>query len=176
MNIVVLGPQGSGKSTQAKLLAGFLQVPFTSSGDICRALEKLDSDLGHRVKSFMSRGLLVPDEDVIAAFKEEFARPEYQNGAIVDGFPRNTFEAEHSPFPVSKAIYLRVSKEVSIQRMELRQRPDDTPELIRVHLDVYYKETEPVLDFYRQQGLLIEVNGEQSIDAIFAEIKLALAK
>ena len=176
MNFVVLGPQGSGKSTQAKLLAEYLKLPHISTGDIFRRLENEDSDLGKRIKSKLSQGFLVADSDVNAVLTEEFAKSEYSNGVVLDGCPRNLTQAKEFPLKFDKVVYLEVSDEVGTERLLRRQREDDTPDVIKERLSTYHLETEPMLDFYRQRGLLVEVNGEQSIEAIFEEIKQTLAK
>lgn len=170
MNIVILGPQGCGKTTQADLLAKKLEYPRVSAGDISRSLASKDSELGHQVKRTMATGALVPDDIIIPALEEELSQPQYKNGVIVDGFPRNVYEAEHAPFKIDKIIYLKITEETSIKRMLLRKRADDIPELIKAHLDVYHKETGPVLDYYRSLGTLIEINGEPTEFEIFAEI------
>lgn len=170
MKIVVLGPQGSGKSTQAALLSQKLHLPHVSTGDIFRCLEHDISELGQRVKSQLSQGLLVSDDDTFSVLTREFSKPDYQKGVIVDGFPRNLYQAQNSPLKFDKAIYLRVSDEVSTTRLLNRQREDDTAELIKERLAIYHTETEPILDLYRQQGILVEINGEQTVEEIFADI------
>lgn len=176
MNIVILGPQGCGKSTQAKLLSQRVNIPHISTGDIFRKLEHLNSELGMRVKHQLEQGLLVSDEDTFAVLGQELTKKAYQSGVIIDGFPRNLYQVQHSPIKFDQAIYLKVSDKTSEERLLKRRREDDTPELIQERLAVFHQETEPVLDYYRQQGALIEINGEPSEAAIFAEIcqKLSL--
>jgi adenylate kinase len=176
MNLVVLGPQGSGKSTQAKLLAGYLKLPHVSTGDIFRRLENEDSELGRRIKNSLSKGLLVADSDVNVVLSKELSASKYSKGVVLDGCPRNLAQAKNFPLKFDKVIYLQVSDTVGTERLLKRQREDDTFNVIKERLAIYHQETEPMLDFYRQQGLLVEINGEQSVDAIFAEIKQALAK
>jgi adenylate kinase len=176
VNFVVLGPQGSGKSTQAKLLAGYFKLPHISTGDIFRRLENEDSDLGRRIKSKLSEGLLVADADVSLVLGTELSLSKYSHGVVLDGCPRNLAQAEKFPLKFDKVIYLKVSDAVGTDRLLKRQREDDTLEIIKERLLIYHQETEPVLDFYRQQGLFVEVNGEQSIDDIFEEIQQRLAK
>jgi len=170
MNIVILGPQGSGKTTQADLLAKKMGFHRLSAGDVSRDLMGQDTSEGHRAKEAMLAGELVPDDIIIPAFAKVLTRPEFATGVVIDGYPRNVYEATHSPFPIDKVIYLKVSRETSVCRMVARGRADDTPELINAHLEVYHRETEPVLDYYRQLGVLTEVNGEPSEQEIFSEI------
>jgi adenylate kinase len=170
MNIVILGPQGSGKSTQADLLSKKINLPHVSTGSIFRQIEHDPSDLGRCVKERLPKGLLVSDEDTFTVLAQVLSKPEYHQGVIIDGFPRNLYQAQRSPIKFDKAVYLKVSDETSIARLLKRQREDDTLELIRERLEVYHRETEPVLDYYRQLGVLTEVNGEPSEQEIFSEI------
>jgi len=170
MNIVIMGPQGSGKSTQAELLAEHLNLPHLSTGVLFRDLAESDSPLAERVRGQLAGGHLVSDEDVMSVLGQVLAQPKHQCGFILDGFPRNLWQAEHAPFEVGCVFYLRVSDEESIERLKKRGREDDTDELIRQRLSAYHAETEPVLDYYRRQGILEEVDGERSVEDIFTDI------
>jgi len=170
MNMVVLGSPGSGKSTQAKLLAYKLGLPHVSTGDIFRDIEQQTSDLGARVKELLSKGQLVSNEDTLEVAKQEFSKPQYQHGIIVDGFPRDLFQAQNSPLNFDQAIYFKVSDNTVVGRLLKRGREDDSEAVIRQRLKVFHEQTEPILNWYRSQGILMEVNGEPTENEIFMEI------
>jgi adenylate kinase len=170
MNIVVLGPQGSGKSTQADLLSARINLPHVSTGAIFRELEKLPSELGQRIKSQYSTGGLISDEDTFAVLTQILSDPKNSQGLIIDGFPRNLYQAQNSPIKFDHAIYLKISDETAVKRLLNRQREDDTLEMIQERLRVYHSQTEPILNYYRGLGILIEIDGEPTQEEIFAEI------
>lgn len=174
MNILVLGSQGSGKSTQADLLFAKINLPHLSTGDVFRKLAATSSELGLRIKRNMETGELVSDADTFAVLSEILKNPEYSSGIILDGFPRNLYQAQNSPIIFNKVFYLKVSDETAVKRLLNRKREDDTPEVIKERLTVYHSQTEPILDYYRGQGILVEVNGEPSESEIFAEIESKL--
>lgn len=175
MIIVVMGPQGSGKSTQAKLLAEYLGWPHVSTGDLFRGLKDQPSELAQRIAGQLDQGFLVSDADVMLVLQEELAQPQYRKGLIVDGFPRNRWQAEHAPFQVDRVFYLKVGDPENVKRLLARGRADDTEELIKQRLTDYHQLTEPVLDFYRAKGVLVEIDGERAIEPIFEDIKSHLA-
>jgi len=166
MIIVIMGPQGCGKSTQADLLAKKLNIPHISTGDIFRDLEESKTPLGKRVWEALSKGKLVSDEDTMTVVSEALKDDAYAKGFIIDGFPRNLYQAQHAPFIPDFALYINVSDKTSFDRLLNRKREDDNPEIIRERLREYHANTELVLDFYRVKSILIEVNGEGTIKAI----------
>lgn len=172
MKIVLIGIQGSGKSTQGNLLSKKLGVPFLSSGDIFRTLAKEETDLGQYIKQVMNSGALIPDDKTIAIVREYLNRPEYNNGYILDGFPRTIIQAEQFKNGVDFAIYLKVSDEEALRRISLRKsaRQDETVEAIKKRIELFHTHTEPLLDFYRKGKKLIEIDGEQDIEAIHLQI------
>jgi len=170
MKIIVLGPQGSGKSTQAKLLADFLGVPCLSVGDLLYFASQEESEQSREIKRIMDSGQLVDDNLTLKVLKEQLESDNYQKGVIIDGFPRRLSQAKAFNVQIDKVIYIKVSDEVGKERLLKRQRKDDTPEGIRQRLQLYHQETVPVLDFYKENGILIEVNGEQSIEKIHEDI------
>lgn len=170
MNIIIMGPQGSGKTTQARLLAEKLGVPLIVVGDIFRELAKEDMEQGRQVQEVLKRGELVSDEETIDIVTKRLSLPDCAKGFVLDGFPRNLVQAQDLAKKIDKVFYLKVSDKMGIERLLLRGRLDDTKDLIEKRLEIYHQETEPVLEFYKKQGVLEEVNGESTIEEIFRDI------
>lgn len=170
MNIVLMGPQGSGKTTQAKLLAQKLNLPLVVVGDMLRQMAKENNDEGKEIKEVQKRGELIPDGQTIAIVSARLSGPDCERGFVLDGFPRNLEQAQGLDKKVDKVFYLKVTDEVGIARLLSRGRGDDTKEAIATRLAIYHQETEPVLEFYSKQGVLEEINGEATIEEIFQEI------
>ncbi|MBU3956845.1 nucleoside monophosphate kinase [Patescibacteria group bacterium] len=170
MKIIVMGPQGSGKTTQAELLAKKLNLPHLQTGELYRRVAKERSPLGKKVKELLDKGHLVPDKEHNELLENEVEKPLYKNGFVLDGSPRTLSQAKGQPFKVDKIFYLDVSDEENTKRLLKRGRKDDTPELIAERLRIYHQETEPVLKYFRQQGILEEVDGERPIEAIYQDI------
>lgn len=204
MNLILLGPPGAGKGTQAKMLTDCFGIPQISTGDILRAAVKEGTQLGQQAKAYMDDGKLVPDEVVIGIVTERLQEPDCSNGFILDGFPRTVAQADALQANLSvlgkeldRVISLQVDTEALVERLtgrrtcktcgrgyhvkfdppkvadgcdvcngELYQRDDDREDTIRKRLDVYERQTSPLIDYYRNAGLLIEVDGMQPIDEV----------
>lgn len=208
---MLLGVPGAGKGTQAKRLSTALELPHISSGDLFRENLKNGTPIGDEAQKYLSRGELVPDEITIEMIEESLGQAEVGSGAILDGFPRTTRQADAlesmAGGSVRAAIHVEVPIERLVERMsgrrvcrqgghvyhvrhnppkesglcdedgsELFQRDDDKPETVRRRLKVYEEQTEPLIEYYRERSLLIEINGYQSIDNVTEDILSSLEK
>jgi adenylate kinase len=182
MRILILGPQGSGKGTQAQRIAAAYGVPHIATGDMFRAAVAAGSELGARVAPILERGDLVPDDLTIDLIRERLAE---EDGFVLDGFPRTVPQAEALDAmleeigkPLDAVILLQVSDDVATERLRERAvkegRADDSPEAIANRLRQYHELTELVVDRYQQAGIEVIVDGEQTMDAVFAAIQDAL--
>lgn len=182
MRILILGPQGSGKGTQAKLMAAAYGVPHVATGDIFREAMAAGSELGERIRPFYEAGDLVPDDLTIDLIRERLAD---EDGFVLDGFPRTLPQAEALDAmldqigkPIDVVLLLEVSDEVAFSRLskrrELEGRTDDSPEGIRNRLQHYHERTEPVVERYRAEGRLVAVDGERGVDEVASTIEDAL--
>ena len=182
IKVVFLGPPGAGKGTQAVRLAEKYKVPHISTGDILRAAVKEGTELGKLAKSYMDKGELVPDDVIIGIIKERLSQADVkEKGFILDGFPRTLAQAEsldamleELKMPLDKVIYLNVNDEEIVKRLLARGRADDTEEVIRNRLEVYRKQTAPLIDYYSTKGLLVEINGIGDIEEITRNIEESL--
>lgn len=176
MKIILLGIQGAGKSTQGNLLSKKLDIPYLSTGHIFRELSKERTKLGRYIKEVMNAGYLIPDSKTLAIVSDYLKRPEYKKGYILDGFPRTLTQVKSFKNGIDKVVYLKVSDKEALWRLSYRNgkgeesREDDTILAIRKRIELFHKLTEPVLDYYRKKGILLEVDGEQSIEEIHKEI------
>jgi adenylate kinase len=186
MRLVLLGAPGSGKGTQAARLTGHLQVPHISTGNLLRAEVAAGSRLGLAAREVMARGELVSDEILLGMLEDRFSREDTRGGFILDGYPRNLAQANalgellaRIGQPMDAAVQLEVPQELLVERIAGRAREegraDDTPESVRTRLKVYEEQTAPVVDYYRQRGLLSVVDGVGGLDDVFARIVEALA-
>lgn len=176
MRAVLLGPPGAGKGTQADLIQEKLGVPHISTGDLLRSAVERQTDLGKRAKGFMDEGKLVPDDLVIGLIRERL-QGDAAGGFLLDGFPRNLAQGEtlemllrESGVSLDHVISLAVPIDELVKRMLGRGRSDDNEETIRARLGVYEGETAPLCDYYRDRGVLREIDGLGSPDEISARI------
>lgn len=175
MRIILFGPPGAGKGTQAKLLEESLKVPQLSTGDMFRNAIKNQTPLGVKVKTILDSGKLVSDEVVVEMVQETIAKSEYANGYILDGFPRTVAQAEAFDAlladrgeQVDAFVAMEVPEEELVSRLVNRGqgREDDSPDKIKVRLKVYEQETAPVMEHYRKKGMYKSVNGLGTVDEI----------
>lgn len=171
MKILFIGPQGSGKSTQAKLLAQFLNLPYLSSGDIFREIAKDEGELGQKIREMLNSGRLVDDQTTCEVVKKKLEEKDYHGGFIMDGFPRTLEQIKIFDPGFNLVFYLDVSKKISLERLLKRVREDDTPEVIEKRLIAYYIQTHPLLEYFNKLGILKEIDGEKSIDEIQDKIR-----
>lgn len=210
--IVLLGPPGAGKGTQAQNISRVFHLPHISSGDIFRENFKNKTELGKLANRYISHGELVPDDVTIAMIRERLSRPDCDNGAILDGFPRTPAQAEalneilvEFGGKVDIVPYINVSEQVLIERLskrwtcraaghvyhevydppkkagicdvdgsELFQREDDKPETVLNRIRVFMEYTQPLIEYYRKQGKLVEVDGTLSIDQVTDNLRSLL--
>ncbi len=182
--IVLLGPPGSGKGTQAKQLAESFGYLHLSTGDMLREEVKKGSDLGQKAKSIMEKGELVPDDLIVAMIKSRISAG--NGGIILDGFPRTVAQAEaldamltEAGEAIDRALLVDVSDEEVTKRLlgraEIEGRADDTPEVISNRLGVYKRQTEPIMNYYSNAGKLTRINGGQTIEQVFVDLKAVVA-
>jgi adenylate kinase len=210
--IVLLGPPGAGKGTQAEAISAKLRLPHISSGDIFRENLKNQTELGKMADAYINKGELVPDDVTIAMIRERLSRPDCRDGALLDGFPRTPRQAEalasmlaEMGGQVKDVPYIYVPDDVLIERLagrwtcrqaghvfhqkynpphqagicdfdgsELYQREDDKTETVKRRIHVYLEQTQPLVDYYQREGVLIEVDGKKPIDQVTQDLLVAL--
>ncbi|QYE98099.1 adenylate kinase [Paraclostridium sordellii] len=212
MRIILLGPPGAGKGTQAAGIVEKYNIPHISTGDIFRKNIKEGTELGKKAKGFIDQGLLVPDELTVGLVTDRISQPDCKNGFMLDGFPRNVAQAQHLDkylkkvgISLDKVVNIEVDKDILVGRAvgrrickscgatyhvefnppkvdgvcdvcggELYQRADDNEETVSKRIQVYLDETKPLVNYYSQEGIIANINGQQSIDKVFADIVNAL--
>lgn len=214
MLIILLGPPGAGKGTQAESIVKDYSLVYISTGDILRAAVKEDKELGRKVKQYMDQGSLVPDELVVEIVKDRLKDPDCQNGALFDGFPRTVEQAKFldEALPeigsmVDGVLLIEVDEDELIERLtgrrvcskcnavyhlkfnppevrnvcdqcggDLYQRDDDSIETVKERLEVYKKQTEPLISFYKEKNVLYPIDGNEDISSVYKKIKAVLDK
>jgi adenylate kinase len=173
IGVIFLGPPGSGKGTQAQRLSGKLDIPHISTGDILREAVAKATPLGQQAKSYMEKGDLVPDALLLDLVRERLRQEDTARGWILDGFPRTVVQAEFMDELLKEltdtvwhAINLEVADEILLDRLLGRGRQDDTAETIGHRLEVYHRQTEPVLGYYRERNSLHNIDGARSLDEV----------
>jgi adenylate kinase len=185
LNVLLLGPQGAGKGTQATRIAAEYDIPHIASGEILRAEMDAGTELGTRVRDVIDRGDLVSDDLMIELIRNRLEQPDTEAGFVLDGFPRTLVQAEALDSILSDigrsfsvVFALQIPDEVAFERLRLRAqlegRADDTDEAIQRRLDIYHQETEPLIEYYRTRGRLVPIHGGRSENEVFAELQSAL--
>ena len=185
MNVLLLGPQGSGKGTQAKRIQAEYGIPHIATGEILRAAIATETALGLRVKPIVESGQLVPDDLMIDLIRERLGDDDAQDGFILDGFPRTLPQAaalDEMLVDIGRQLSIvfgfQLDDQIGIERMlkraEVEGRKDDTPEAIAKRLELYHEQTEPLIDYYRAQGNLVGIHAHRTVDEVFSEVQEAL--
>lgn len=181
MKVVFVGPPGAGKGTQAEKIIAKYGLLHLSTGDMLRAARDAKTPIGIKAEEYMSSGQLVPDEVIIGIVVERLAQPDAKKGFLLDGFPRTLVQAEEldrnlsaASDPLDVVLELRVPEDELYKRLASRGRADDKPDVIKERLVAYRKQTEPLVDYYTQQGILKSIDGIGSVDEIFARVEKVL--
>jgi adenylate kinase len=185
LNILLLGPQGAGKGTQGRLISSEYGIPHIATGDILRSAIAAGTSLGRDVQPIYDAGRLVPDETMIELIRDRLGEDDTREGFVLDGFPRTAVQAEaldamlaEIERPLTVVFEFQLPEEVAVERLLRRAqeegRVDDTPEAIRMRLNLYRELTEPLIEHYRARGNLVGVHADRPVDDVFAEIQQAL--
>jgi adenylate kinase len=185
LKILILGPQGAGKGTQAKRISEAYEIPHIATGDILRRAMAEETELGRQVKPIYDRGGLVPDDLMIAIIRDRLAQDDTGSGFILDGFPRTLPQAEaleemlrEIGKELTVVFSLQLPEQVAIDRLtkraELEGRVDDTAEAIAKRLDLYRRETEPLIEWYRIRSNVVSIHADRTPNEVFSEIQQAL--
>ncbi|RMG42770.1 MAG: adenylate kinase [Candidatus Dadabacteria bacterium] len=187
MRVVILGPPGAGKGTQAEQIAKSNNIPHISTGEMLRAAVSSGSELGQRVSSYLDSGALVPDDLIIDIIKERITRPDCDRGFLLDGFPRTVPQAEALTGMLESlgkglthVLLLKVPDSVLMERIMGRAsagsgRSDDNEDVVKKRLKVYHEQTAPVAEYYKKRGELLELDGLGTIEEVRARIDKALS-
>ena len=181
LRLVMMGAPGSGKGTQAEILARDLEVPAISTGEMLRRAVASGSELGQRVEAIMASGSLVDDDTMAAVVRERLSRDDAANGYLLDGYPRTQDQADtlaailgESGHDLDGAVQIDVPEDELVRRILSRRRADDTEEVVRHRLQVYRQKTEPLIEYYERLGLLRRVDGHLSIEEVHRGIRQVL--
>jgi adenylate kinase len=185
VNLLVLGPQGSGKGTQAARLSEDHGIPHVSTGEMFRSAIAAGTEIGREVAPILAAGELVPDELTISLIRERLSQPDARRGFVLDGFPRNLAQAEAMDAMLAEigltldaVLFFELPDDVALERLRSRardeEREDDTPEVVERRLAIYHEQTEPVVERYRATGKLVPLHAERPIGDVAAEIEDAL--
>jgi adenylate kinase len=185
LDIVILGPPGAGKGTQAKLISKDAGIPHVATGDMLREAIADGTELGRRIREVYDRGELVSDELMIELIGERLGQADTADGFVLDGFPRTLPQAEALDRlleaidrSLSVALHFQVPDELAVERLHVRAiqegRSDDSPEVIKHRLEVFHRETEPVTEYYRALGILVGIHADRTIEEVFSEVQQVL--
>ncbi len=170
MNILLLGPHGAGKSTQAHLLSAALHIPYISTGGMLRTFASHSGETGQNIRERLERGDYFSDEEMIPLVEQRLTQVDAAHGFILEGFPRTLAQAEALQAKIDVAFHLHLTAEEGMKRLLARHRTDDTPEIIRHRLEQYATEADKVLEFYRQKDVLEEVDANRPVEEILADL------
>lgn len=187
LNIVILGPPGAGKGTQGKLIAKDAGIPHINTGDIFRAECAAGTELGQKVNSIIDAGDLVPDELTTEIVRARLAQDDTARGFVLDGFPRTLAQAEALDRLLSEidrgelsvVLDFGLPDEMALERLlgraSVEGRSDDAPDKVQHRLDVYHRQTEPLVEYYRARDLLVPIHADRSVEDVFAEVQQVLS-
>ena len=177
MRIILFGPPGCGKGTQATFISESLNIPHLSTGDMLRSAVSSGSEIGLKAKSIMESGGLVSDQIVLSIVEERIAKHDCEKGFILDGFPRTVNQAEKldlllgTNYKLDYVLRIKVDEEEIIKRLIDRAREDDKPDIIKNRFKTYNSETQPLIPFYEERQILFNINGMQEIEKVLEDIK-----
>ena len=174
MKILIIGPQGSGKTTQSKLLSEYLGVPYIETGEHLRKLSKENTFLGKKVKDILDRGEMVPDDIVAEIVEKRLKEKDVIRGFVMNGYPRTLDQIKLFKQSFDKVLYIEIDDREALNRLLKRGREDDTPDLIKKRLADYHRLTKPILDYYQRRGILERLDGENSIVRVQKDIRSRL--
>ena len=177
MRIILFGPPGCGKGTQATYISESLYIPHLSTGDMLRSAVSSGSEIGLKAKNIMESGGLVSDQIVLSIVEQRIAKDDCENGFILDGFPRTVNQAKKLDLLLSTTheldcvLRIKVDEEEIIKRLIARAREDDKPDIIKNRFKTYNSETQPLIPFYEKRKILFNINGMQEIEKVSDDIK-----